>query len=71
VSRVYVDFEVDLPPTSSVEVEATENRGLTVNLECRNTVEDLAQLEDALRKTVVQISEQRALVVELAADPIA
>jgi hypothetical protein len=62
----YATFEFPTPATSSVEVEATEAGGLTVNLECRNTVEDLAALEDALRKTVVRIAEQRALIIELA-----
>jgi len=65
----HVEFELGMPADSTVEVwQSAGAIGLSVNLETPNTVDALATLSDALRRAVVEVDEQRALVQSILAE---
>jgi hypothetical protein len=61
----WLEYEIDLPSSSTVEVEIADTGNLRCVLEVHNDRESLVLLSDALRKAVVEVDEQRALLADV------
>jgi hypothetical protein len=64
MARQWVDFAVALPSNASVEIAVGDDGALRLEIDVHNDAESLVQLADALRHAVVEIDEQRALLVD-------